>query len=1541
MKITDNSSAEKAHCAFSHKNTAQSSALDPHNIKTWIPPEHCLGFFKRDAGGKEIRSQLTSVALPSHGKLRVRNAMSVRCRFVVTLAFASGIALSVLSGGKAYAESGLLLYTPNNGSGNVSVYTTNADGTLASTSTLAVGNGPAYAAVRGDQAFAYVTNNTDNTLSVIDTKTNTVVQTVATGGGPRGVAVSPDGKLVYVANNTIGINTVSVFSADALTGQLSLSTTISTGAGSNPRQVVFNQDGSRAYIANQANGSVSIVNTTTNAIIGTVNTGGQLLAMAINPAGTRVYATSATNVVFVIDTASQSVIASPATGGNPFGVAVSPDGAYYYVTNNNDFNIRQYDAASNTQIGAPVATGFNPQAFAISPDGNYMYIAQRGTDNNVRIFSVAVGTGALTFNSTIAAGTAPASVGICGNGNAMLASGGTFIANTAGALGCAGSSAAFTGGTLKINGTGLNIATAMTLGSAGGTIDTNGNSATISSIIGGAGSLTKSGTGTLTLSGANTYTGATAVNAGTVQASAANVFGSNSAMTVASGAVLDLNSFNQTLGSLAGAGNVTLGSATLTAGGNNSSTIFSGVLSGTGGLVKAGSGTLTLSGANSYTGATAVNAGTLQAGATNVFGNNSAVTVASGAVLGLNSFNQTLGALSGAGNVTLGSATLTAGGNNSSTTFSGVLSGTGGLTKTGSGTLTLSGANTYTGATAINAGTLQAGATNVFGNNSAVTVASGAVLGLNSFNQTLGALSGAGNVTLGSATLTAGGNNSSTTFSGVLSGAGGLTKTGSGTLTLSGANTYTGAMAVNAGTLQAGAANVFGNNSAVTVASGAVLDLNSFSQTLGALSGAGNATLGAATLTAGGNNSSTTFSGVLSGTGGLVKAGSGTLTLSGANIYTGAMSVNAGTLQAGAANAFGNNSAVTVASGAVLGLNSFNQTLGALSGAGNATLGAATLTAGGNNSSTTFSGVLSGTGGLVKAGSGLLILNGANSYSGATTVAAGTLEIGDINTPGGSIANNVTVNAAGTLRGHGSITGDVINSGSIMPGGSIGTLTVNGNVLFNPGSVFSVELSPSQTSLLNVTGGHTAALGGSVQVLAETGDYDFNTRYTILSATGGVSGRFGGVTSNLAFLTPNLSYDANNVFLNLVRNDVSFSAVAAAPNQRAIGGALNIVGSNDNLRTLLNPIVRLSAAQARSAYDSLSGVQNSYTQTLAIQQSQQFQKVLFDRLNGNSLSQDRDGSMPLAVGLTQGSLLTYNGADWLQFLTGRSLGVAKGQGADKKERGLWLRGFGGFGDIKASANASGADYQSGGMALGLDGELNAKATVGSAFGYTRTNGYTAGGNLDMDSFQGAAYGSWRDAGYYLNGMAGLGYHNADARRQVIAGNINAQAASGHNIWTGTAAAEAGRNFTIRTATVTPFAGLAYTGLGGNGFTENGAGAANLRVGDEKQHSLQSSLGARLSRAWKTDGGMEIRPGVEAAYVHQYLDNVSRLNTRFNAAPDAGFIVEGPGLDRNRARLGAGVAAQLTKTAQLNVSYNGDIAGSDQHHSFAATLKMQW
>ena len=572
---------------------------------------------------------------------------------------------------------------------------------------------------------------------------------------------------------------------------------------------------------------------------------------------------------------------------------------------------------------------------------------------------------------------------------------------------------------------------------------------TISSLISGTGSIIKSGTGTWTLVSVNTYTGATTISGGVLsvgQIGNGGVPGNLGQSTnAAANLVFDGGTLQYTGATVSTDRNFTINTGkTATFDITTNTLTLSGASTATNGaLTKIGAGTLILSGANAYTGATTINAGTLKEGAANVISDSSAVTVASGATYDLNSFSETIGSLAGGGTVTSGAAgalTLTAGGDNTSTLFSGVIqngSGTLALTKSGTGILTLSGANTYTGGTNINAGTLSLGSSGALGSSGTISFGGGTLQYSasnttdyssrfsNAASQAYSIDTNGQNVTLASALTSVGGS---------------FTKLGAGTLILSGVNTYTGGTTVSGGTLQMSAINRLLSTGALTV-SGGTFDLQTFAQTVGAVSLTSGSITGTGILTGSSFDlQSGTISAIIAGTGTVTKSTSGTVTLSGANTYTGGATLNAGTLNINNASALGTGtftiaggtidnttgSAITVSTNNAQTWNgnfTFTGTQNLNLGAGAVSLGTTagtsrTITT--NANTLTVGGVISnGTtaNSLIKAGTGTLVLTGANTFSGTTTINGGTLSLDNNNTTTPRLANtsNIIVNSGGTL----------------------------------------------------------------------------------------------------------------------------------------------------------------------------------------------------------------------------------------------------------------------------------------------------------------------------------------------------------------------------------------------------------------------------------------------------------------------------------------------------------------------------------------------
>ena len=1108
--------------------------------------------------------------------------------------------------------------------------------------------------------------------------------------------------------------------------------------------------------------------------------------------------------------------------------------------------------------------------------------------------------------------------------------------------------------TLGWTGTGVAAAAASIGTDAGSTLTISGN-------IDGAQSLTKVGAGTLVLSGNNTWSGATTVSAGTLQLGAATGMTNATVLTV-NGGTFDLNGFSKTVTNLSGTGGaIALGSGALTVN-QTAARTYAGVISGTGSLTKSGTSTLTLTGANSYSGGTTVSAGTLLGNSTSLQGdivNNSTVA-----------FNQTVagtyaGTMSGTGRLTKsgtgililtgantysGGTTVSAGtlqgnstslqGNISATnsavvfdqaadgTYAGAMSGNASLTKTGAGTLTLTGANSYSGGTRFNGGTIATASDARLGTGS-LTFNGGALQTLAAFNSTKAvSLLGAGTIDT---------NGFSANLTGALTGAGSLVKTGAGTLTLTGNNTFSGGTTVSAGTLQGNTTslrNTIVNNAAVT-----------FNQTAAG-----------------------TYAGVMSGTGSLTKVGAGTLTLSGVNTYSGGTTVNAGTLQGTTTSLQGNivnNTSVV-----------FNQTVagtyaGAMSGTGlltksgtgalvlagtNSYTGGTTVSAGtlqgntaslqGNilnnasvafdqNTDGTYAAAMSGTGALTKLGAGNLTIGGANTFSGPTAVNAGTLTVL------GSMTSNLSLASGATLTGNGAVGGISAAAGSIVaPGNAQSTLTANGAYNHSDGAIFRVHADASgAASRLNVNGAATLA-GGTVDVQAEDGNYTPATRYTILNASAGVGGMFSGVTSSLAFLTPTLEYDPTNVFLTLARNGIDFATVALTPNQRQVSNALDqatAANAAGDMATVVDAVTALSAPQARSAYESMGGLMHTLLPTIGISDATQFNRATASRLRARN-----DGTIGTGLAWSSIQLASAPAPKSDAPALFASSGATR-TASDGVSRNVWLSGYGLDGDLDGDASSGTYDYRISGLIVGVDTtDIDRRWTAGlnAAFSDWRVQNDDRGDHSDVKAYRLGAYGRFTDGPIRVDSMVGYGKVDYETGRRIVFGTVNRTAHADYSGDQFTANLVGRYRVEQGSYGIEPFAAVQYVRESQDDFVEASADSINLAVASRTLKSTRGTLGARVDRAFETEGGKGLVE-VRAGYSREF-SGVPRIDATFVGDPTrTGLGIVAENFDRDSWLAGAGVSFAPKKNLTLYVDLNGDFQSQGTLVSVMAGLRLSW
>jgi uncharacterized protein with beta-barrel porin domain len=717
----------------------------------------------------------------------------------------------------------------------------------------------------------------------------------------------------------------------------------------------------------------------------------------------------------------------------------------------------------------------------------------------------------------------------------------------------------------------------------------------------------------------------------------------------------------------------------------------------------------------------------------------------------------------------------------------------------------------------------------------------------------------------------------------------------------------------NAGTVAAGMAGNGGSaGNAIDLVTG---NVNTTLVSAGTASLSGNIVIGAGSLTLQQDPGvNATYANIITGAGSLVvnnASASTTVTLTGANTYTGGTTISAGTLQIGDGGTSG-------------------------SVAGNITDNAALVF--NRSDAAGIGGVIDGTGTVTKIGIGTLTLSGTNTYIGATAIDAGTLSVN------GSIAASslTTVNAGGTLGGNGTVGNTTVNGGTLSPGNSIGLLTVQGNLAFTAASSYMVEVSPANADRVNVTG--TATLGGATVRASFASDSYVTKQYTILNAANGVIGTFGAqVNTNLpASFRSALSYDGNNAYLDLT---LDFAPPAPpGPTQVPVFNPLNTNQAQvgNALVSFFNRtggIPLMFGALDAQGLTRVSGEIATGSQQTTFDAMTQFMGMMTDPFTAGR-DAGRAGRAYVDEALPDHPS-DRRPSDALAAIDRKAPPPAP---AFEARWNVWAAGFGGSqttdGNVSTGSNTSTSSIY--GTAVGADYGLAPNTVTGFSLAGGGTNFTVAsGGSGRSDLFQAGAFVRHAVASAYVTAAAAYGWQDITTNRSVggvgLQGRFNANSYSGR--------VELGDHFVtpwFGGLGLTPYSAVQVTALDLPAYAESAAGDVTpfaLSYAGKTVTATRSELGLRSDRSFAVNDAMLTLRG-RAAWAHDYTIDRSAQAT-FQSLPGASFVVNGASPARDAALTTASAEMSFRSGISLAATFEGEFSEVTRSYAGKGVVRYAW
>jgi autotransporter-associated beta strand protein len=570
---------------------------------------------------------------------------------------------------------------------------------------------------------------------------------------------------------------------------------------------------------------------------------------------------------------------------------------------------------------------------------------------------------------------------------------------------------------------------------------------------------------------------------------------------------------------------------------------------------------------------------------------------------------------------------------------------------------------------------------------------------------------------------------------------------------------------------------------------------------------------------------------------------------------------------------------------------------------------------------------------------GTTTLTGINTYSGNTTVDAGVLAVN------GSIATSTltTVNAGGTLGGNGTVGNTTINGGALAPGNSIGLLTVQGSLVFTAASSYMVEVSPVNADRTNVTG--MATLGGaSINVSFAAGTY-VAKQYTILNATGGVSGTFGAeVNSNLpANFHTSLSYDANNAYLNLLLNFAVPTGLTG--NQQNVGNALtNFFNTTGGIPLVFGALSPAGLTQASG--EVATGSQQTTFDAMGL-----FMGLLTDPFvagRGDPVSassgapqfaQENDGASAYA---DNGKPRTRSERDAYAAIYRKAPAMA---GSFAQRWSVWAAGYGGSQttDGNAGVGSNTATSRIYGTAVGADYRFSPFTLAGFALAGGGTNFSVANGlgSGRSDLFQAGAFLRHTVGPAYISAALAYGWQDITTDRTItIAGVDQLRAKFNANAFSGRV--EGGYRFVMPWMGITPYAAGQFTTFDLPAYAEQAVTGANtfaLAYASKSVTDTRSELGLRSDKSYAMQDGIFTLRG-RVAWAHDFNPDRS-IGATFQTLPGASFVVGGAAQASDSALVTASAEQKWLNGWSAAATFEGEFSEVTRSYAGKGVVRYAW